>query len=142
MAIMRMQFAAPITKVEHKDVAGTPLAEVSICKKNRAKEGQETTFSWLRISIWGAPAWMQGKLLKGAMIAGSGEYMLRSYVTADGEKRQSAEVNCQSFDVEISAAPAEAEAGASPGPGPGITVRTIKAPIAMPANDVDETIPF
>lgn len=123
MAIMRMQFAAPITKVEHKEVGGTPLSEVSVCKKNRTKEGQEPTFSWIRISVWGAPAWMQAKLIKGAMIAGSGEYTLRSY-EVDGLKRQSAEVNCQSFDVEISAAPPEAET---------VTGHTVRAPIAMPA---------
>lgn len=113
MSVFRMTFAAPVTKVEFKTVGDKALAEVSVCKKNRAKEGQEPTFSWLRISVWQPPAWMSAKLVKGAMIAGTGEFTLRSY-EKDGQKRQSAEVNCQSFDVEVSGGATDSDAALAP----------------------------
>lgn len=50
MSVMRINFAAPIHKVEFKEVGGKSLAEVSVCKKNRTKDGAEPSYSWLRIA--------------------------------------------------------------------------------------------
>lgn len=131
MSVFRMSFAAPITKVDFKEVGGKSLAEVSICKKNRAKEGQEPTFSWLRVSIWAPPDWMAAKLVKGAMLAGTGEFTLRSY-EKDGQKRQSAEVNSQSFDVEVSGGASESAPRAE---APAAAAPKKPAPVATSAED-------
>lgn len=125
-----MTFAAPITKVEFREVGGKQMVEVNICKKNRAKEGQEPTFSWLRVSIWQPPAWMADKLVKGAMVAGVGEFTLRSY-EKDGQKRQSAEVNCQSFDIEVSGTTMESDSA------PTAPSKPAQAPAAL-----GEEVPF
>lgn len=131
MSVFRMSFAAPITKVDHKEVGGKALVEASLCKKNRAKEGQGPTFSWLRVSIWSPPDWMAAKLVKGAMLAGTGEFTLRSY-EKDGQKRQSAEVNCQSFDVEVSGGATDAAPGAE---APAAAAPKRPAPVAAAGDD-------
>lgn len=102
MSLMRMMFSGEVKKVEHRQAAGKPLIEASICKKNRLREGEEESYTWLNLTIWGPfPDWMLPRMVKGAMIAGIGEFTLRSYVK-DGVKQKSADVNCQSFDVEVS----------------------------------------
>ncbi len=103
MTVFRLLVAGDIKKVEMRRAGDKDLAEVSVCKKNRTKEGEEESYTWAKLSIWSPPDWMKAKLVKGNFISGSGEFTLRSY-EKDGVKRQSAECNCQSFDVEISAA--------------------------------------
>ncbi len=100
MTILRIQFAGVIKKAEMKTVAGKSLAEVSICKKQKGRNGGEDTFAWLRICIWEPATFQLPQLAKGAFIAGSGEFSLRSY-EKDGVKHTSAECRCSSFDVEI-----------------------------------------
>ncbi len=110
MSLLKLLFAGEIKKIEMRQVGARSLAEVSVCKKNRTKEGDEESYTWANITIWGPfPDWMGPKLVKGAMIAGSGDATLRSYLK-DGVKRQSLDVNCQSMDVEVSGgAPREAQ---------------------------------
>ncbi len=103
MTVLRMLFAGEAKKVDLKTVAGKQLLEVSLCRKHKAREGGEDTYSWIKCSIWEPPAFMVEKCVKGSFLAGSGEYQLRSY-EKDGVKGHSAEVRCQSFDVEIGAA--------------------------------------
>lgn len=103
MTILRLTFAGQIKKAEHKTAGGKPLVEVSICKKNRTKQGEPDAFTWARIALWEPAEFQVGKLLKGAFIAGTGELTLRSYIDKDGAKASSMEVSCRSFDVEVSA---------------------------------------
>ncbi len=101
MSLLRIIFAGSINKVEMREVGGKPIAEVQLCKKNRTKEGDPESYTWLKATIWSPPAFMIPKLVKGSFIAGSGNFTLRSY-EKDGVKRQSAECSCESFDVEVS----------------------------------------
>lgn len=101
MSLFRLIFAGQIKKAEHKDAGGKPIVEVSICRKNRTKEGQPDAFTWVRVTIWSPAAFQAPKLVKGAFIAGSGEMIARSY-EKDGVKGTSIEVSCQSFDIEVS----------------------------------------
>lgn len=134
MSLLRIAFAAPINKVEIKEVGGKVLAEISICRKNRVKEGDPESFTWLRIALWTPPAFMIPKLVKGSFIAGSGEFTLRSY-DKDGVKRQSAECNCQSFDVEVSdGQPREAQPTQRAEPKANVQMGGSKAP-AIRADD-------
>lgn len=101
MTILKAQFAGEIKKADHKEVGGKKLVEVSICKKNRGKQGDPDTFTWLKVAIWEPADFQVPKLVKGAFIAGSGDMTLRSYEGKDG-KASSLECRATSFDVEVS----------------------------------------
>ncbi len=98
MPNLRLQFSGEARKVEHKTIGGKSAVQIQICKKNYAKQGDEPTFSWVTIMVW-EPKEFQ-KFYEGGFVAGSGEFSMRSYVDKDGNKKQSAEVRCTSFDVE------------------------------------------
>lgn len=115
MTILKAQFAGEIKKADHKEVGGKKLVEVSICKKNRGKQGDPDTFSWLKICIWAPADFQIPKLVKGAFIAGSGDMQLRSYEGKDG-KATSLECSTTSFDVEVSDGSARSEAPAATEP--------------------------
>lgn len=101
MTIFRLNFAGEIKKADMKNVGGKALAELSVCKKNRTKEGEPDSYTWLRICLWEPAEFQRPKLVKGSFIAGSGELTLRSYEGKDG-KQTSMECRCSSFDVEVS----------------------------------------
>ncbi len=102
MTILRLSFAGQIKgEVKHREAGGKKLVEVSVCKKNRTKEGEPDAFTWIRCTIWSPADFQTPKLVKGAFIAGTGEMTARSFDGKDG-KQFSIEVNCQSFDVEVS----------------------------------------
>jgi single-stranded DNA-binding protein len=101
VSILRLSFAGQIKKAEHRDAGGTPLVEVSICKKNQGKKGEDT-FTWVDINVWKPADFQTAKLVKGNFIAGTGEMTMRSYVDKGGTKGHSIEVRCTSFDVEVS----------------------------------------
>lgn len=101
MTIFKAQFAGEIKKADIKTIGGKTLVEVSICKKNRTKDGEPEAFTWLRVGIWEPAAFQLPKLVKGAFIAGCGDMTLRSYEGKDG-KASSLECRCTSFDVEVS----------------------------------------
>ena len=101
MTILRLTFAGQIKKAEHKTINGKALAEVSICKKQKGRNGADDTFCWVKASIWEPAEFQIAKLVKGAFIAGSGEFSSRSYDGKDG-KATSLECRCSSFDVEVS----------------------------------------
>ena len=100
MTILRLQFAGFIVKADHKTAGAKQLIEMSLCKKNYAKDGDEATFTWCRVCLWEPPAWMAPKLVKGAFVAGSGEMTLRSYAKKDGTNGVSCDVRCTSWDIE------------------------------------------
>ena len=101
MTVLRISFAGEIKKADVKSVGGKSLVELSICKKNRTKDGEPEAYTWLRIALWSPAAFQVPKLVKGSFIAGTGELTLRSYEGKDG-RASSLECSCSSFDVEVS----------------------------------------
>lgn len=137
MAVFRMTFAAEAKKVEFKKVGTDEVVEVSICRKQKGRNGAEDTFCWLRISIWKPPEWLSQRLAVGVFIAGSGEFTSRSYESNTGEKKTSMEVRCTGFDIEVGGASdrtAQAPAAAS---APATAPRR-----PAPAANLDEEVPF
>ena len=100
MTMLKLSFAGFITKAEHKQAGSKSLIELSICKKNRVKEGDPEAFTWIRVAVWECPEFLVPKLVKGAFVAGSGDMTLRSYVNKDGAKAVSCEVRCSGYDIE------------------------------------------
>lgn len=100
MTLLRLSFAGQIKRADTKNVGGKDLIEVSLCRKQKGRAGAEDTFAWIKVSIWEPAAFQVPKLVKGAFIAGSGEFSARSYDGKDG-KATSMEVRCSSFDVEV-----------------------------------------
>jgi hypothetical protein len=96
--MLRLQFSGEIRKCEHKTLGGKPMVELQICKKNYAKQGDEPSFTWIRVAVWEPKEFQH--FHEGGFVAGSGEFSMRSFLNKDGVKQQSAEVRCGSFDVE------------------------------------------
>jgi single-stranded DNA-binding protein len=139
MTTFRMAFAGDIKKADHKEVGGKKLVEVSLCKKNRGRPGEEDTFTWLRVAIWEPADFQLPKLVKGAFIGGTGEVMLRSFQGKEG-KQTSLEARCSSFDIEVAdGAPRAAEAPARASLA-DLQIRTARAP--APISGGDDEPPF
>jgi single-stranded DNA-binding protein len=124
MPNLRLQFSGEARKVERKTIGGKAAVQIQLCKKNYAKQGDEATFTWITIMVWEPKEFQDFR--EGGFVAGSGEFTLRSY-EKDGQKRQSAEVRCTSFDIETPrpgerAAPAAAPLPV-PAPGPRIPAK-------------------
>jgi single-stranded DNA-binding protein len=98
MTQFRLQFAGKIVKADRKNVNGRTVVECSLCRKI-SREGQPEEWMWIRVNVWEPAEFQDQHLVKGGFLAGSGGFVLRSY-EKDGQPRQSAEVRCQSFDVE------------------------------------------
>ncbi len=113
--MMKMLFSGEIKKAETKSINGKPMVEISVCKKNKTKDGEEPSFTWLRASVWDCPDWLAPRLVKGVFVSGCGDFTLRSYTDKDGNKAVSADVRCSGYDISVpddrpkqSAAPATA----------------------------------
>lgn len=133
MTVFRLAFAGQIKKVEHRTAGDKPLAEVSVCRKNRGRQGEPEAFTWVRVTIWEPADFQVAKLVKGAFVAGTGDMSARSFDGKDGAKMHSIEVRCSSFDVEVS--DGAAEEGTAPAPR--------RAPAAKPAPaTTDDEPPF
>ena len=98
MSMLKIIFSGEIKKVEHRQAGADSIIEFQICRKNSGKKDDPATFTWLRVTLWKPAEWQASKLVIGAFVSGVGDFQLRSY---DGQKRQSAEVRCSSFDVEV-----------------------------------------
>ncbi len=118
MPQLRLFFSGEARKVELKTIGDKPAVQIQLCKKNYAKKGDEPTFTWITVLVW-EPKELQ-TFVEGGFVAGSGEFTMRSYTDKDGNKRQSAEVRCTSFDVET---PRHADA-------PAMAPATKQAPVA------------
>lgn len=120
MPILRVQFSGEARKVEHKTIGGKSAVEIQLCKKNYAKQGDEPTFTWLRVTVWEPKEFQQ--FHEGGFVSGSGELSMRSFMNKDGVKQQSLECRCTSFDIEtprgVEAAPVAAAAPAPRRPAP------------------------
>jgi hypothetical protein len=134
-----MMYAGHIKKVEHKQVGGKALVDLSLCKKQKGRNGAEDSFVWLRVSLWEPAAFMIPKLVKGAFISGSGEFSVRTY-DKDGVEKISMECRSGSFDVEI-AGDAEPQQAAQPEPTP-VKVAHRHVPAVAVGGTVEDEIPF
>jgi single-stranded DNA-binding protein len=143
MTIFRLTFAGEIKKADTKSVGGKSLVELSICKKNRTKDGDPESYTWLRIGLWEPAQFQIPKLVKGSFIAGSGELTLRSYEGKDG-KATSLECRCSSFDVEVSDGSAKSGPIEHHAAKPYDSQQNRSEPhrIPLPAAGADGDIPF
>lgn len=103
MPNLRLQFSGEARKVEHKTIGGKSAVQIQLCKKNYTKQGEEPSFTWITVMVWEPKEFQH--FSEGGFVAGSGEFTMRSYTDKDGNKRQSAEVRCTSFDVETPRGP-------------------------------------
>lgn len=134
MTMLKILFAGEIKKAEHRMAGQDPICELQICKKNKTKEGDEPTFTWIRVTCWKPADFIVPRLVVGAFVTGCGDFSLRSY-EKDGVKRQSAEVRCGSFDVEVGG---HAEKGAGeqwPARPAAAPAQRAPAPSASSVND-------
>jgi single-stranded DNA-binding protein len=115
MTLARISFAGQIKKAEPKTAGGKTLIEVSVCKKQKGRNGAEDTFLWLRVNCWEPAEFQLERLVKGAFIAGSGDLSTRAWTDKDGKNQVSLEVRCSSFDFEVETG-ADREAAPAPRP--------------------------
>lgn len=99
MPTMRLSFSGDVRKPQTKTIGGKQCVEFQLMRKNYAAQGSEATFTWIRVTVFDAKPWQFEQCQEGRFVAGSGEFTLRSY-EKDGQKRQSAEVRCNSFDLD------------------------------------------
>ena len=125
MSLFKLQFAGEARKVQSRMAADKQVIEFQLCKKDKGRNGAEDAFTWARVTLWQPAQFQLDKIVDGIMVAGCGDFSLRSY-EKDGVKRQSAEVRCSSFDVEIGGmvskgdvAPVAATGGGSSGQDDG-----------------------
>lgn len=109
MTTLRLFFAGQIKKAETRMAGDTPILELSVCKKNYAKAGVEPTFTWVNCTIFKPADFQVQKCVKGAFVAGSGEFTTRSYKDKDGKDKVSSDVRCNSFDVECGSDASDAQ---------------------------------
>lgn len=115
MARFTASFSGHIRTVKAKTVGKEPAIEVSLCRKNRSKDGEEPKFTWLNVLVYKPAPWQIDQLKEGKFISGSGEFTMRSYEDKNGAHRQAGEVWCSSFDID---GPKPEEAGAMTAPAP------------------------
>lgn len=99
MSNFRMSFSGDVRKPQVKEIGGKPCVEFQLMKKNYSKPDAEATFTWLRVTCFDVKPWQITQCQEGRFVAGTGEFTLRSY-EKDGQKRQSAEIRCSSFDLD------------------------------------------
>lgn len=119
MTVAKLTIIGQIKGVKYRTAGETPVCELSVCKKRYAKQGEEPSYDWFRVNIWGKlPEFMAEKIAKDNFIGACGDFGTRDWTNAQGEKKTQMEVKCQSFDVEIDG-PHEAEdQPATPFPAP------------------------
>lgn len=132
--MIKIMFAGTIRKVNVKNIGTDQILEFSLCKKNHTKPGAEATFTWLAISVYKPPQWLLDKAHNDAFCSGVGDFTLRSY-EKDGTKRQSAEVRCDSFSIDIADSSAPVPV---PVPAPART----QAPVTATSDSATDEPPF
>lgn len=127
MSYFRITFSGHIRTVKPKEVKGNPAIEISLCRKNHTKDGEEPKFTWLNILVYKPAPWQIDQLKVGKFIAGSGEFTTRPFVDSNGVSRTASEVWCSSFDID----------GPKPDDAPATPAQLAAAPSA-PAKPGDE----
>jgi single-stranded DNA-binding protein len=122
MTVAKLTIIGQIKAIKYRTAGETPVCEVSVCKKRYAKQGEEPSYDWYRVNIWGKlPDFMAKKIAKDNFIGAVGDFSTRDWVDKDGNKKNEKEVKCQSFDVEVDGpnlAEGEQQEKAVPAPGP------------------------
>ena len=118
MTVAKLTIIGQIKGVKYRSAGETPVCELSVCKKRYAKQGEEPSYDWFRVNIWGKlPEFMAKKMAKDNFIGAVGQFGTRDWTDKDGNKKTQMEVKCQSFDVEVDGPNvAEGEQQAAPGP--------------------------
>lgn len=111
--LLKLAFAGIIHKVEVRQAGQKTVAEISAWKKRKDKDGNEE-YCWIKVTVWEPKDWQVKNMTKGRMISGIGDFWLRSYTDRDGNRKQSAEVKCSSFDVETQSDEREAPSKGEP----------------------------
>lgn len=149
MTMFKLLFSGEIKKAETKSINGKPMVELSICKKNKTKEGEEDSFTWVRASVWDCPNWLAPRLVKGAFVAGCGDFSMRSYKDKDGNKATSADIRCSGYDITMpddrpkqSAVPQTTPYEPTQRSAPVVNNQMSKPAIAQPVHVDDESVPF
>lgn len=97
--MFRLEFSGEVRKPLQKEIGGKPCVEFQLMKKNYSKDEANVSFTWVKILLFDAKPWQIEQCREGCFVAGSGEFTMRSYTNKAGEKQQSAEVRCGSFDL-------------------------------------------
>lgn len=118
MPTMRLSFSGEVRKPQVKQIGQDQAVEFQLMRKNYGKKDEEATFTWIRVTVFKPQPWQIQQCAEGKFVAGSGEFTLRSYINKDGAKAQSAEVRCQSFDLDGPRTEERTEAAAAPAPAP------------------------
>ena len=101
MTVFRMSFSGEVRKPTVKEYDGKKILSVQLMKKNYNKDkSAEASYTWLSVTIFDAKSFQIAQFVDKAFVSGSGEFTMRSYVDKDGSKRQSADVRCNSMDVD------------------------------------------
>ena len=135
MTVFRINFSGEVRKPTVKEYDGKKILSMQMMKKNYNKDkSAEATYTWLNVTVFDAKPFQLAQFVEKAFVAGSGEFTLRSYVDKDGSKRQSADVRCNSMDVDS----AYVEREQSDAPAPAKPERRT----VLPAPSSDDGAPF
>ena len=127
MTVFRMSFSGEVRKPTVKEYDGKKILSVQLMKKNYNKDkSAEATYTWLSVTIFDAKPFQVAQFVDKAFVAGSGEFIMRSYVDKDGSKRQSADVRCNSMDVDSAYVEREQ---AEPAPVPRVQKSVVPAKV-------------
>lgn len=118
MSIFRLHFSGEVRKAQLKTIGNDQAVEFQLMRKNYAGKNSEASFTWIRVTLFKPQPWQIQQCQDGKFVSGSGEFTLRSF-EADGQKRQSAEVRCSSFDLDGPRVDASTEAAPPPAAKPG-----------------------
>ena len=101
MTQMRMSFSGEVRKPVVREYDGKNILSFQVMKRNYNKDkSAEASYTWLNVTVFDAKPFQTAQFAEKAFVAGSGEFTLRSYADKDGSKRQSADVRCNSMDVD------------------------------------------
>jgi len=118
MSIFRLHFSGEVRKAQVKTIGQDQAVEFQLMRKNYVSKNSEASFTWIRVTLFKPQPWQIEQCKDGKFVSGSGEFTLRSF-EADGQKRQSAEVRCSSFDLDGPRVDQAAETASVPAAKPG-----------------------
>ena len=101
MTQMRISFSGEVRKPVVREYDGKSILSFQVMKRNYNKDkSAEASYTWLNVTVFDAKPFQIAQFAEKAFVAGSGEFTLRTYADKDGSKRQSADVRCNSMDVD------------------------------------------
>ena len=138
MTVFRMIFSGEVRKPVVREYDGKNILSFQVMKKNYNKDkSAESSYTWLNVTVFDAKPFQIAQFAEKAFVAGSGEFTLRSYADKDGSKRQSADVRCNSMDVDSAYVEREQ---ADPAPVPRVQKSVV--PTSIGGGGTDQDPPF